>query len=270
MLSSSFLGIKLYQLPSEDKRLKKDGTPRDPKKLGKLHNAVFSSEGTRVVGFMLRLPDIAGMIKQPDRFVARDAIGVSGDCLVVKDPKTAFDAAAAKRLGIDLDTCIIWTGMDAVTVSGENAGYCADAEFDGKTGEVKHFILTEGGASNALVGHREMPAAWLRGYRDGAMIVSDEVLGLEFSGGAAAKAAEASVKVAAKTSEVTSKVKVQAKKGAKALDEHGSKALDKGSRALGKQLGKTKGMFGSFVSEYKKAVGTSGKASGASSRKGTS
>lgn len=270
MLTSSFLGIKLYQLPDEDKRVKKDGTPRDPKKIGKIHYPVFSSEGTRVVGFMLRLPDIAGMIKQPDRFVARDAIGVSGDYLVVKDPKTAFDAQAAKRLDIDLDACLIWTGMDAVTTSGEKAGYCADAEFDGRTGAVKYFVLTEGGTSNALVGHREMPATWLRGYRDGAMIVSDEVLGLEFSGGAAAKAAEASVKVAAKASEATAKAKVQVKKGAKALDEHGSKALDKGSRALGKQLGKTKGMFGSFVSEYKKASGSSGKASGTAPRKKSS
>ena len=40
------------------------------------------------------------------------------------------------------------------------------------------------------------------------------------------------------------------------IDDAGSKALDKGSKALGKQLGKTKGMFGSFMSEYKKAAGT--------------
>lgn len=259
MLASSFLGAKLYQLPTEDKRVKKDGTPRDPKKLGKIHQPVFSQKGTQVVGFMLRLPDIAGMVKQPDRFIARDAVGVSGDYLVVKNPKTAFDQQAAKRLGIDLDTCIIWTGMDVVTTSGKAVGYCADAEFSIRTGEVVHFVLTEGGTSNALVGHREMPVAWLRGYRDGAMIVSDEVLDLEFSGGAAAKAAEASVQVAAKAAEVSAKAKVQAKKGAAALDEHGSKALDKGSRALGKQLGKTKGMFGSFMSEYKKASGSSKK-----------
>lgn len=96
----------------------------------------------------------------------------------------------------------------------------------------------------------------LRGYRDGAMIVSDAALDLEFSGGAAAKAAEASVKVAAKAGEVGAKAKAQAKKGAAIIDDAGSKALDKGSKALGKQLGKTKGMFGSFMSEYKKAAGT--------------
>lgn len=256
MLASSFTGVNVYQLPDEGKQVKKDGTPRDPKKIGKIHHPVFSPEGTQVVGFMLRLPDIAGMIKQPDRFLARDAVGVSGDYVIAKHPKTAFDQQAAKRLGIDLDACVIWTGMDVVTASGRRAGYCADADFNMKTGIVAHFVLTEGGASNALVGHRQMPVSWLRGYRDGAMIVSDEVLDLEFSGGAAAKAAEASVHVAAKAAEVSVKAKAQAKKGAAALDEHGSRALETGSRALGKQLGKTKGMFGSFMSEYKKASGS--------------
>lgn len=249
MLAGDFTGIKLYKLPAQDKRIKKDGTTRAPKKVGKIHYPVFTPEGTRVVGFMLRLPDIAGMVKQPDRFIAYDAIGVSGDVMVAKDDRAAFDNAAAKRLGINLDACLIWTGMDVRTVSGKPVGFCSDADFNPKTGSVTSFILTEGGASNALVGHREMPTSMLRGYRDGAMIVSDAALDLEFSGGAAAKAAEASVKVAAKA-------KAQAKKGAAIIDDAGSKALDKGSKALGKQLGKTKGMFGSFMSEYKKAAGT--------------
>lgn len=249
MLAGDFTGIKLYKLPAQDKRIKKDGTTREPKKVGKIHYPVFTPEGTRVVGFMLRLPDIAGMVKQPDRFIAYDAIGVSGDVMVAKDDRAAFDNAAAKRLGINLDACLIWTGMDVRTTSGKPVGYCADVDFNGRTGEVLSFILTEGGASNALVGHREMPPRMLKGYRDGAMVVSEEALDLAFSGGAAAKAAE-----------VGAKAKVQVKKGAAILDDKGSKALDKGSKALGKQLGKTKGMFGSFVSEYKKAAGTSSSA----------
>ena len=175
--------------------------------------------------------------------------------MVAKEDRAAFDAPAAKRLGIDLDSCLIWTGMDVRTQTGKSVGYCADVDFNGRTGEVLSFILTEGGASNALVGHREMPPSMLKGYRDGAMIVSDDALDLEFSGGAAAKAAEASVKAAAKASEVGAKAKVQVKKGAAVIDEKGSEALDKGSKALGRQLGKTKGMFSSFVSEYKKAAG---------------
>ena len=66
---------------------------------------------------------------------------------------------------------------------------------------------------------------------------------------AAAKAAEASVVVGDKV-----------KKGAKVLDDKGSVAVDKGSRALGKQLGKTRGMFKAFKDEYQKASGGSSKA----------
>ena len=249
MLVGDFQGLKVYKLPAEDKRVQKDGTPRQPRKLGKIHYPVFSPEGTRVVGFMVRRPDIAGMIKQPDCFVARDRLKIYEGVPCVDDDRAAYDETAAKRLGVNLDECIIWTGMDVVTESGKRVGYCDDAAFDGKTGAVQHFDLTEGGASKALVGHREMPVSCLKGYRQGAMVVADDVLDLAFSGGAAAVAAEASVKVTASV-----------KKGAAALDEHGSKAVSKGSRALGKQLGKTKGMFGNFMSEYKKAAGTSAKA----------
>ena len=42
-----------------------------------------------------------------------------------------------------------------------------------RQGKVNAFILTEGGASNALVGHREMPASMLKGYRDGEMCIRD-------------------------------------------------------------------------------------------------
>lgn len=246
MLVGDFQGLKIYRIPAADKRTKKDGTPREPKKIGRVHHPVFTPEGTRLVGFMVSLPDIAGMIKQGDRFVAYDAVRVYEGVLAVPDEKDSFDAAAAKRLGIDLDRCLIWTGMDVRTVSGERVGYCADVTVGGKSGTVQTFMLTEGGAANALVGHREMPVSCLRGYRDGAMIVADEVLDLAFTGGAAARAAEASVKV-----------KAEVKRGAKVLDEQGSRAVDRGSRALGRQLGRTRGMFGSFMSEYKKASGSS-------------
>ena len=66
----------------------------------------------------------------------------------------------------------------------------------------------------------------------------------------AAKAAEASVVVGDKV-----------KKGAKVLDDKGSVAVDKGSRALGKQHSKTRGMFKAFKDEYQKASGGSSKAS---------
>ena len=63
MRAGDFVGVKVYRKPAEDKRTKKDGTPRSPKKLGKIHFPVFTPGGTRVVGFMVRQSDIAGMIE---------------------------------------------------------------------------------------------------------------------------------------------------------------------------------------------------------------
>ena len=235
MRAGDFVGAKIYRKPTEDKRTKKDGTPRSPKKLGKIHFPVFTPGGTRVVGFMVRQSDIAGMIERPDRFVALDAIGVYEGAIAVDDVKDTYDAAAAKRLDINLDDCIIWVGMDVRTESGDVVGYCSDVEFKPRSGIVQAFYVTAGAASSVLVGDTQ--------------VVSDEVKSLGYSGGAAAKAAEASVVVGDKV-----------KKGAKVLDDKGSVAVDKGSRALGKQLGKTRGMFKAFKDEYQKASGGSSKA----------
>ena len=248
MLVADIQGKRIYRIPAPDKRLDKNGAPKEPKKLGRVHFPVFTPNGTHVVGFMIKLPDIVGMVKQPDKFVPLDALEMYEGVPCVVDTKENFEAPAAKRLGIDLDRCLIWTGMDVRTKSGKSVGYCAEAAFDSKTGEVDHFQLTGGMASSALLGDIQMPASYLKGYRDGAMIVADEVLDLSFSGGAAAHAAEASVAVSTKV-----------KAGAKVLDDKGSVALDRGSKALGKQLGRTKGMFKSFAAEYKKAAGTPAK-----------
>ncbi|MBE6468804.1 MAG: PRC-barrel domain containing protein [Coriobacteriaceae bacterium] len=247
MRVGDFQGTKVYRELPEQKRTRKDGTERGPKKLGKIHFPVFAPDGRRLVGFMVSPPDVLGMIKQPDRFVAFDALSVVEDRLVAPDRKDAYDAAAAKRLGVKLDDCLIWTGMDVVTASGEAMGYCADADCHPRTGAVITFSVTASSAASTLLGNVEVPVALLRGYRSGAMVVADEAQQIGYSGGAAAKAAEASVRVS-----------TEVKKGAKVLDEHGSRAVDKGSRALGRQLGRAKGMFGAFADEYKKASGSSG------------
>ena len=150
MRAGDFVGVKVYRKPAEDKRTKKDGTPRSPKKLGKIHFPVFTPGGTRVVGFMVRQSDIAGMIERPDRFVALDAIGVYEGAVAVDDVKGTYDAAAAKRLDINLDDCIIWVGMDVRTESGDVVGYCSDVEFKPRSGIVQTFYVTAGTASSVL------------------------------------------------------------------------------------------------------------------------
>ena len=246
MRVGDFQGTKVYRELPEQKRQRRDGSERGPKRMGKVHFPVFSPDGRRLVGFMVSPPDVLGMIKQPDRFVAYDAIRVADGRLVSPDRKGAYDAPAAKRLGLSLDECLIWTGMDVVTASGASMGYCADADCNPKTGDVRTFSVTASSAASTLLGNVEVPVSLLKGYRAGTMVVADEARAIGYSGGAAAKAAEASVRVG-----------TEVKKGAKALDEHGSWAGDAGSRALGRQLGRAKGMLGAFADEYKKASGSS-------------
>ena len=258
MLVGTLQGVRVWLAKPKGKQGRQDGAAASSKYLGKVHLPVFTPGGQRIVGFMIKQPDIAGMIKQPDRFVALDAFAVDdGGDLLVADVRESFDAAAAKRLGIDLDSCVIWTGMDVRTQSGAKLGYCADASFNYRTGAVDMFKLTPSGASSALIGYMEMPADYLLGYSKGAMVVKDEASKLEFSGGAAAKAAEASVKASEGV-----------KKGAKVLDEKGSEAVEKGSHALGRQIGKTAGAFKEFSSEYKKAAGTPAKKASTNAKAG--
>ena len=77
------------------------------------------------------------------------------------------------------------------------------------------------------------------------MVVDPAAAKLALSGGVAARAGEG-----------YAKAKAQGSKVAKKMDAQVSRAVAKGSKALGRQLGKTKGMFGSFMDEYKKARGS--------------
>ncbi len=80
--------------------------------------------------------------------------------------------------------------MDVVTVQGTKLGYCSDAAFNPKTAHREFHAHGRCGGRRAAR-PIEMPVRYLKGYRDGAMIVDDEAATLELSGGAAAKAGEA-------------------------------------------------------------------------------
>ena len=137
MLSINDLyGRKVY-VPKKAKK-KKDAEPDEIKlkKLGKVHMAVFSPDGREVVGFLVTRPDVVGMVKRADAFLAWDSFRILDDgtlCLIREDD--GLDDAARKRLGVDWDSCVMWEGMDAKTASGKKLGYVSNADFDAKTGQ---------------------------------------------------------------------------------------------------------------------------------------
>ena len=209
----------------------KDGTVTDKyQKLGKVHNAVFSPDGKRVVGLMVKRPDAVGMIKREDAFLALDAYRrMDEKTILVTRPEDGLDADARRRLALDWDSCIIWSGMDAKTVSGKSLGYVSDAEFDEKTGAVARFLTTDGGVAHALIGSFVITPDMVRGYSGGFMVVDPGDAPVELDGGLAGAAGEGYARAKAKGAEVGKKV------GAAA-----GEAVDKGSFALGRALGKAK------------------------------
>ena len=222
-------GRKVY-VPKKAKKGKDGQEQVKFSKLGKVHMAVFSPNGREVVGFLVSRPEIAGMVKRPDAFLAFDSYAVQDDgTLRVTRGSAALDDDARKRLALEWDACVMWAGMDAKTVGGKKLGYVSDAEFDAKTGAVSKFFVGDGGVARAIVGSFEIPAAMVRGYSKGYMIVDDEAASLELDGGVAAKAGEGYAKAKVKGAEA-------AQKAGKAAGE----AVDKGSYAFGRMLGRAK------------------------------
>lgn len=223
----------------------KAGEQPEPKRYGKVHNLVFSPDSRHVVGIMVRRPDVAGMVKQDDRFVPLDCIEFHEGGLLCAGTKESFDGEACKRLGLDLDSCIIWEGADVICESGKFLGYVMDASFDVATGDVDCFCANEGNTAGGLVGYFEIPAAWVVRYDKGRMIVRDAAADLELSGGLAAKVGEG-----------YAHAKDEAKKATAKFDDAAAKAVDKGSRGLGKMIGKAKRKVQEAKESYDEAAGT--------------
>jgi uncharacterized protein YrrD len=236
---SSLQGKKVFVVKKAHGKAAKNPNPTAPGlkagerygKLGKIHMAVFSDDGRSLVGFLVKRPDAAGVVKRDDVFLAYDAFAPYEKGVRVIRGDDAFDEKARERLGIadKWDSCIMWAGMDAVTQSGRELGYVGDAEFDESTGKVTKFLVGDGGMANALVGSLEIPPAMLIGYSKGRMVVSDKASDLELNGGLAAKAGEA-----------TAKAKIRGQEFGQKAGKATSEAVDKGSFALGKAIGGAK------------------------------
>lgn len=232
------------------------------KVLGKVRQALFFPEGDRVAGLLVRRPDIGGMIKQEDAFVALDSLVAGQSGLVVSRADAALDEAAIKRLGLDWDRAIIWYGMDVRTQNKKELGWVSDIEFNAKTGRVRAFFVDDGTMAKSLVGSVVIDAGLLCGYEDGYMVVADEVSSLALSGGIAQKAGEGYAKAKLEGKKASAAAEDAAMRGARSV----GKAIGKAKRTYKKKVGTkgakkavrdqlmgTKGMFSSFMDEYKKA-----------------
>ncbi len=246
------------------------------KRVGKVYRFVFHPTEKRIVGFMVKRPDLLLMFHRKDSFVALDGFRVEDGRVVINDEPAASGTAAIKRLGLDWDRCVFWTGMPILTEAGQLLGYVGSATFDRTTGAVSSIEVDAGVANDAIVGKRVIPSAMIKGFKQGigeqyfqessdddkpfdetialgAILVADEASSVGTTGGVASAAGEATAVAVDKARKAVSDAKPQVNDAAKTVGKAAGKTVDKGVFALGKQLGRASGMFSAFKDEYNKA-----------------
>lgn len=237
-------GVQVCRPAREGKEASKDGTPRFRRKIGKVFKTVFSPDGLRVVGFVVRRPDLLWMFKRPERFLALDAMDVQDDFIVPAMGGASWDERAIKRLGVDWDTCILWEGIEVKTTDGASLGHVDDISFDERTGDLNSLFLDDGGVARGLVGSVEIPVDLMIGYQKGVLIVKPEAALLLPTGGLAGKAGE-----------MTARIGNEAKEGVAAAGKAAGKAVDKGTVGIGKAIGRAKRSVTGAVDSYRKESG---------------
>ena len=243
------------------------------KKIGKVSRFVFHPSERRCIGFLVKRPDAALMFHRKDLFVALNGFDIEEGEIVVHDDSEATEKGAIKALGIDWDATVIWVGMPVMTKAGEFLGFVDVVTFDCNTGLVESLTTENGAANVAILGKRTIPGSYVKGFKRGvgmalvsaesyngedpsdasefgAILVADEAADLSANGGVAAAAGKATAVVTNKAKKQVRRVQPTAQKAAKRAGE----AVDAGTFAVGKQLGRASGMFAAFKEEYDKAV----------------
>jgi uncharacterized protein YrrD len=229
-----------------------DGLPvwapgrKEAKRIGWVKHVLVASDGLHVVGLQIDRPDVALMIERADRFVALDKCRITSSKVVVLDDRDAWDGRAAKRLGLDWDTTVIWRHMPVRTESGETLGWLVDAAFDPQTGVIGAVRLSEGAVADSAIGVRDVESGLVRGFDGEAIVVSDTAVEIDLSGGVADSAGKTAAAATVMAGEVASAARegavelaANAAKGAKTAAAYGKSAAkvaaqtETGKKAIG-------------------------------------
>lgn len=245
------------------------GGKKGTKRIGKVRRFVFHPRERRVVGFIVKRPDLLWMFHRKDMFVSLQGYDVVDGRIVVRDNSEATDRGACKALGIDWNSCILWEGLPLMTESGEVLGAVGTVTFDARSGAIDSVKTDSGLTSNTLLGTRLIPASLIKGFRRGAgvaladtrlqgaeqdegktqlgaILVADAAAELSSEGSVAETAGKATAVAADKVNRtVKPAVKTAAKKT--------GTAINKGAKVTGKRIGETTKAFAAFKEEYNKA-----------------
>ncbi len=204
---------------------RKKGEKNGDRRIGKVRRLVFHPNEKRVIGFIVKRPDLALMFHRSDLFVALDRARIVDDGVLVDFSGGATDAKACERLGVEWSKCLLWLGMQVIAEDGEELGRVGDVVFEADGGRVVSVRRNEGLAARWLLGVEEIPASLICGFRfglgakiadyqnddmpeedtghaedelnQGAIVVANEVRDLIPEGGLAQKAGDASARAVA-------------------------------------------------------------------------
>ncbi|WP_165061912.1 PRC-barrel domain protein [Adlercreutzia sp. ZJ154] len=256
----------------------KQGDSDAIKKVGRVRACVFHPKQKRCVGLLVKRPDVALMFHRADMFVAYNGFDVVDGNIVVREGSQNTDKGACKRLGVNLDDCVLWLGLAVMCEDGTDFGIVGDVLFHPETGAIETLVVSKGATANTLLGQRNIPASAIRGFKRGmgtqlyvsddddssalgCILVDDSVKEIDVGGGVAEKAGAATAVAADKAQRVVKKVKPKAQEAidkAKPTVKKASKAagaaVDKGAYVTGRQFGRATGMFGAFKDEFDKAL----------------
>ena len=174
------------------------------KKYGRVRNVIFHPSKPQAVAITVKRPDLLWMFKRKDRFAALDKISLteSGEILLELADDEAWDNGACKRLGIDMDKCIIWDNMAVRNLEGANLGLISNIVL-GDDLKIESIDVSSGDINRALLGSADIVVDKLRGYDPDAQAIVADIQPEEVvvNGGVAAKAGEAWAKGSHKMSE---------------------------------------------------------------------
>ena len=238
------------------------GGKRGTRRIGKVRRIVFHPKEKRVVGFIVKRPDLLWMFHRKDKFVAIDGYDLIDGRICIRLDADATDRAACKKLGVEWDDCVLWIGLPILTEDGTEFGFVGNVTFNRLTGAVEMVETDAGATSNALLGKRLIPVELITGFKRGvgaaiaqtgkegvqtdnveygAILISDEAKEIVAEGGLAEKAGAATA--------------VAADKAGKAVKKTGE-AVNKGAKAVGERAEATKEGFIGFKEEFQKESGT--------------
>lgn len=219
------------------------------RRVGRVGDVLFHPSEPRVIGFAVQRPRLLFLLDLKDRYLALDSCRPRRDEVDVTGGKESWDKAASRRLSVDWDASVVWSGMPVRAEKGTALGQVKNAEFDPETGRLLQLVLTSGAAADIAVGTRRVEPALVTGFRDGSIVVKDEVLTVETSGGAAAAAGRG----AAVAKKQAGEAAVAAGKAVRTAAEYGKAAA---KVAAGSETGKkTIGWLKSIRDEVVDAMG---------------